>query len=420
MPTLTVSPNPAAPSTVTNITGSGFANLKTRLLLDGVGATTNIFRPTKAGTFNVGITVGSVEKDQTLVAQQQRTGTWSDVATKTITVKKPASVVVTSSIATGNTLTGLVDWTATVTGANVLSVVFSIDGQDKWTETFAPFRYNGDPDGRLDTKTLSNGTHTFAVRANTDLGVFNTSAGAVVSNTVTEPQPGNGLPTGDLPGWKLEFVEDFTTDAAEGEFLTKYGTIFSHYPPTYKDSSKFGTYDPKIVSVQNGILTQKMRYEGGKFLVSSFSPKPVGNRLYGRYAIRFKAEPKTGYKAAWLTWPQSEVWPRDGEIDFPEGDFHRTIEGYMHRQGATSGGDQAAVNTGKTWVDWHTAVIEWMPGRCIFILDGVQVLNTTDKVPNTPMRWQIQSETRIISTPPPTDTVQNTQIDWMAYWSYNP
>jgi len=43
-----------------------------------------------------------------------------------------------------------------------------------------------------------------------------------------------------------------------------------------------------------------------------------GGLLYGRYAIHFKADPVPGYKTSWLLWPDSEKWPQDGEIDFPE------------------------------------------------------------------------------------------------------
>src|SRR5258706_2150650 len=93
MATLTVTPNPAYTSSVVNVSGTGFTNQKTRLLLDGAGATSNIFRPNKAGIFNVGITVGPTAKTQTLVAQQLTGGTttWVQVASTTITVQSVVS-----------------------------------------------------------------------------------------------------------------------------------------------------------------------------------------------------------------------------------------------------------------------------------------------------------------------------------------
>ena len=90
---------------------------------------------------------------------------------------------------------------------------------------------------------------------------------------------------------------------------------------------------------------------------------PGGNDvLYGRYAVRWKADAIPGYKVAWLLWPDSEVWPRDGEIDFPEGNLDGTVEGFMHRQNGTSGGDQDHAGSAVRFGDgrWHTAVTEWL------------------------------------------------------------
>jgi hypothetical protein len=81
--------------------------------------------------------------------------------------KKPFSVSTQlgSSSAKGATLSGQVVWTATPSDPSVSKIVFSIDGVEKWTEHAAPFQFNGDPSGMLDTTTLSNATHTFAVKA---------------------------------------------------------------------------------------------------------------------------------------------------------------------------------------------------------------------------------------------------------------
>lgn len=87
--TLAVAPSPAQPSSVVSVVGSGFPNAKTRLLLDGVGATTNIFRPQKDGTFAVGITVAASARTQTLVAQQY-SSSWKNVASASVAVAAPA------------------------------------------------------------------------------------------------------------------------------------------------------------------------------------------------------------------------------------------------------------------------------------------------------------------------------------------
>ena len=49
---------------------------------------------------------------------------------------------------------------------------------------------------------------------------------------------------------------------------------------------------------------------------------------------------------------------------------------------------------GARFTDWHTYTIEWSPGRVRYLLDDVVVLDSTEWVPTTPMRWQLQTETR--------------------------
>jgi hypothetical protein len=92
------------------------------------------------------------------------------------------SFTVTSSIVNGQTLTGTLRWTATVSTTNVASVQFFVDGALKTTERRAPYVYGGDQ-GLLDTTALSNGTHAFAVTATaTDGTKVSVSATATAKN----------------------------------------------------------------------------------------------------------------------------------------------------------------------------------------------------------------------------------------------
>jgi hypothetical protein len=74
------------------------------------------------------------------------------------------SFTVSSSIGQGATLSGSVTWTA-APSAETTKVRFLIDGALRWTENDAPYQFNGDPSGVLDTTTLSDGGHTLAVKA---------------------------------------------------------------------------------------------------------------------------------------------------------------------------------------------------------------------------------------------------------------
>ena len=68
-----------------------------------------------------------------------------------------AAFTVSSSITNGSTLAGPVSWVATPS-RSASKVEFYIDGALRWTESIAPFVFNGDG-MQLDTRTLSDGSH---------------------------------------------------------------------------------------------------------------------------------------------------------------------------------------------------------------------------------------------------------------------
>ena len=113
------------------------------------------------------------------------------------------------------------------------------------------------------------------------------------------------------------------------------------------------TIPRKTLSQHDGVLDVWLHTASGTPRVAAVVPKINGpsqgsGTLGGRFAICWRLPtviPR--YKQAWLLWPDSETWPRDGEIDFPEGGFNsgNAIEAYMHRQNGTSGGDQDAYRT---------------------------------------------------------------------------
>ena len=61
------------------------------------------------------------------------------------------------------TLSGQVTWTAS-SSRTPDKVVFLVDGKSKWTEQDAPYQFGGDPAGRFDTTSLSDGQHTLKVK----------------------------------------------------------------------------------------------------------------------------------------------------------------------------------------------------------------------------------------------------------------
>jgi Hypothetical glycosyl hydrolase family 15/Bacterial Ig domain len=102
------------------------------------------------------------------------------------------ALAVTSSIADGANLSGAVTWDATPS-ESVSGVGFYIDGSLRYTDNAAPYRFNGDA-GKLDTTTLTNGSHGLRIVATApDATTAQATAAVQVSNTTPTPTP---TPTG--------------------------------------------------------------------------------------------------------------------------------------------------------------------------------------------------------------------------------
>lgn len=238
---------------------------------------------------------------------------------------------------------------------------------------------------------------------------------------------------GDLPGWKQVFEEDFSAgDVPLGAFP---GDLYNaRWSAGYRDGTpdtagqvsggKSGYYPSKVLSVKNGVLDWYLHSESGVFMGAAPQPKipnasaapPRDNSLlYGRYSVRFKADSLAGYKTAWLLWPDSGMWPQDGEIDFPEGDLAGTMYGAVHfpRSGADAF-DKFESNT--TFTSWHVATTEWSPGRVEFFLDGQSLGVSTTAPPTTPMHFILQTESCLPDCPLP-ETNGHVYLDWITIWS---
>lgn len=230
----------------------------------------------------------------------------------------------------------------------------------------------------------------------------------------------DGLPTNQ--GWKQIFFEDFKTDVPVGSFPGNvYGSEFTVYPDGTKDTagqqgapSRY--YPSKVASVSNGMLNLYLHTENGTPMAAAILPVLPGNHLYGEYTIHFRSDALPGFKMAWLLWPDSENWPQDGEVDFPEGGLDGTISAYMHHKNGTSGSDLDAYTTTATFASWHTATIVWTPQEVNFILDGQSIGTSAARIPDTPMHWVIQTES-CLPTCPAATTAGNLQIDRIAAYS---
>ena len=236
------------------------------------------------------------------------------------------------------------------------------------------------------------------------------------------------MPVGDLPGWKQIFTEDFTTDAPLGSFLTNYSANWSAYEKGWVDTSKHGVYDPdRTLYAKDGELGIWLHTENGQPLVSAPLPRlngpgtsPYKGFKYGRVEVKFRATPTDGYRTAWMLWPDANVHPDHGEINFPEGELNSQIYAFAH-YAVPAGADppQDVFQTGIGYSRWHIATTEWSPGKIRFLLDGKVVGVSTKHVPNKPMHYVMQTETNLISRPPRASTEARVKVDWITAYSYD-
>lgn len=96
----------------------------------------------------------------------------------------PTVNTISTNIANGAVLSGSsVIWTAVPSGVPV-RIEFFIDGTLKGTEFYAPYQFNGDPAGTLNTKSLANGSYQLKVRATyADSSIAERTVVVTVSNT---------------------------------------------------------------------------------------------------------------------------------------------------------------------------------------------------------------------------------------------
>jgi len=176
------------------------------------------------------------------------------------------------------------------------------------------------------------------------------------------------------------------------------------YPWPWHGDPNGGSYCPgRTTSIGNGVMDIWLHGAkiGGEWHSLIDAPMPAipghpfgSGQLYGRYSVEFY-EPRSfsNYHVSWLLWPDSNRWPADGEIDFPEADTSGKIAAFLHWQGANGASQQAAYGTStRLYGGWHQTTIVWLPRRCTFILDGKVVgsFTTASEIPKTPLHLVLQ------------------------------
>jgi hypothetical protein len=219
-----------------------------------------------------------------------------------------------------------------------------------------------------------------------------------------------------------------TTGAFPGAIYASRWTV---YPDGWADTSGQGTYAPsKVLSVRDGMLTFDLHTDADRPLGAAAVPVVASSgarsasgagQVYGRYSVRFRADSVPGYGLAWLLWPDSNTWPSQGEIDFPEGSLTGKITGNVHHADPAGGKD--TFGTGSGFSDWHVATMEWLPGEVSLLLDGRLIGTSTTRTASDPMHLVLQAGTdggipaSHSAARPPRTARGVIQVDWVVIYA---
>lgn len=268
--------------------------------------------------------------------------------------------------------------------------------------------------------------------------------GVAVARRRVSNASGIALP-GAVSGWTLTMAEDFATPFSAGAvnssgvFSPPLATSFAAYADgtldtngnnngtnsVYKPSTNLTATGSKLVVLCNVVSAQARS--------ATVVATPAGNygQSYGRFSVCYRIPSVFhGWKTAFLMWPNGvgATWPRDGEIDWPEGsmDTGGVFGANVLHQGSTVGNHADFDNHRYGTVpapdgNWHVATLEWASGFVRALWDGTTVGTTYDRVPNTQMYWALQVETDVDRYPdfPISSDTGTVEIDWVATWNPN-
>jgi hypothetical protein len=244
------------------------------------------------------------------------------------------------------------------------------------------------------------------------------------------------MPTGNLPGWKQIFAEDFTKPAATGTmgsdtdagkiiYTGANNTKWVTYPKTFLDTYERRPYrSDQVLSVHDGSLDFFLHSVDGQPAGANPSPVITGTSQYqtfGRYSARLKVDNTdlSEYYIAWLLWPYEESLWDSAESDYPELPLKAGVTGLHgvahYKAGMHEKFDDPSVNLH----EWHTYTQDWTPLTRSYYVDDRLIYQTFRPVYQAPERWQLQTETNAWGATSLNHS-GHLLVDWVSVYSYNP
>lgn len=208
--------------------------------------------------------------------------------------------------------------------------------------------------------------------------------------------------------WNLVFEDNF-----DGTTLN----AANWYPYYCGGHQGNGLRRPEAVTVANGVLTITAQMKSGTLVSGAVGN--CKNYTYGKYEFRVRASADSSgvTSAVVLTWPQSDVWPDDGENDiFETHDSGNPYRNYF-KTNILSGAPKnswSGVRHNFDAKEWHVVAMEWMKNYIKIYVDGE-------------LKWTLSDSTLIADKPhhlciqldafkPTMTKVSQMYIDWVKIY----
>jgi hypothetical protein len=207
------------------------------------------------------------------------------------------------------------------------------------------------------------------------------SAPAPTTPKTSSPSGSVPFPSGETP--RLLYADSFS-----GTTLNPIWELYSG-----PGNAGFGLRSPSAITLDGrGDLVIAATEQNGQVVSGGMALRL--DQTYGRYVIRVRteADPSATTSGAVLTWPQSGIWPRDGESDMYEtlANPARTVVQSTVHYGVANRQVRFTSNVDAT--KWHTITMDWMPTMISFYIDGTLVGRTANAaaVPQVPQHLCLQ------------------------------
>lgn len=173
-----------------------------------------------------------------------------------------------------------------------------------------------------------------------------------------------------LVDWVLDFQDDFNGSTINQDVWGLYDNSYSDNPEHIRR--------PEAIQVKDGLLTllvDKHPTDPNRFMTGGVAHKKGYKYAKFEFRIRMDQDTANATSGICLTWPDSEKWPNDGELDIYETEYDsQYFSTWVHWGTANSNNIYQDNKYQKTHYkdksQWRVIALEWSPEYLKVYFDG--------------------------------------------------